>query len=72
MGSLGYRRNEPVSIPIEKPGLITEIVNAYVFALGYSKEELAAVFQMNVSELERIYFACKGKLKVVRGQVHNG
>lgn len=69
MGSLGYRRNEPVSIPTEKPGLITEIVNAYVSDLGYSKEELASVLQMNVSELERIYFASKGKLKVLRGQV---
>ena len=69
MGSLGYRRNEPVSIPNEKPGLITEIVNAYVSDLGYSKEELASVLQMNVSELERIYFASKGKLKVLRGQV---
>ncbi len=69
MGSLGYRRNEPVAIPMEKPGLITEIVNAYVSDLGYSKEELAYVLQMNVSELERIYFASKGKLKVLRGQV---
>ena len=69
MGSLGYRRNEPVSIPMEKPGLITEIVNAYVSDLGYSKEELASVLQMNVSELERIYFASKGKLKVLRGQM---
>lgn len=69
MGSLGYRKNEPVSIPMEKPGLITEIVNAYVSDLGYSKQELASVLQMNVSELERIYFASKGKLKVLRGQV---
>jgi Zn-dependent peptidase ImmA (M78 family)/transcriptional regulator with XRE-family HTH domain len=69
MGSLGYRRNEPVSIPVEKPGLIAEIVNAYVSDLGYSKEELASVLQVNVSELDRIYFGSKGKLKVLRGQV---
>jgi hypothetical protein len=70
MGSLGYRRNEPVSIPIEKPGLITEIVNAYVSDLGYSKDELASVLQVNVLELDRIYFGSKGKLKLLRGQVH--
>jgi hypothetical protein len=69
MGSLGYRRSEPVSIPVEKPGLIAEIVNAYVSDLGYSKEELASVLQVNVSELDRIYFGSKGKLKVLRGQV---
>ena len=68
MGSLGYRRKEPVSIPIEKPGLITEIVNAYVNDLGYSKEELAYILKMNVNELENIYFASKGKLKILRGQ----
>ena len=69
MGSLGYRKNEPVSIPMEKPGLITEIVNAYVSDLGYSKEELASVLQINMPELERIYFGSKGKLRVLRGQV---
>lgn len=68
MGTLGYRKNEPVSIPVEKPGLITEIVNAYVTDLGYSKEELAAVLQLNVPELESIYFGTKGKLKILRAR----
>lgn len=66
MGSLGYRRNEPVSIPMEKPGLITEIINAYVADLGYSKVELASILQLNMSELERLYFGANGKLKVLR------
>jgi Zn-dependent peptidase ImmA (M78 family)/transcriptional regulator with XRE-family HTH domain len=69
MGSLGYRRNEPVVIPIEKPGLINEIVNAYINDLGYSKEELATVLQINIKELDRIYFGASGKLKVLRGQL---
>jgi Zn-dependent peptidase ImmA (M78 family)/DNA-binding XRE family transcriptional regulator len=69
MGSLGYRKNEPVSIPVEKPSLISEIINAYVSDLGYSKEELASVLQVNLSELDRIYFGSKGRLKLLRGQV---
>lgn len=69
MGTLGYRKSEPVSIPMEKPSLVTEIVNAYVSDLGYSKEELASVLQINVSELERIYFGSKSKLRVLRGHV---
>lgn len=69
MGTIGYRKNEPVSIPIEKPSLIAEIINAYVSDLGYSKAELASVLQMNVSELESIYFGAKGGLRVLRGQV---
>lgn len=68
MGSLGYRRSEPVSTPIEKPGLIKEIVTAYVDDLGYSKEELASVLQVSAAELDRIYFGSSGKLKVLRGQ----
>lgn len=70
MGSLGYRRNEPVNVPSEKPGIITEIVKAYIDDLGYSKEELAMVLQINMSELERIYFGSSGKLKVLRGQLN--
>jgi Zn-dependent peptidase ImmA (M78 family)/transcriptional regulator with XRE-family HTH domain len=69
MGSLGYKRNEPVSIPAEKPGLISEIINAYVSDLGYSKEELASVLQLNLPELDRIYFGSAGKLKLLRGQL---
>jgi Zn-dependent peptidase ImmA (M78 family) len=69
MGSLGYRKNEPVTIPVEKPTLISEIVNAYISDLGYTKEELASVLQVNVPELERVYFGNKGKLKILRGQV---
>ena len=69
MGALGYRRTEPVAIPIEKPGLISEIVNAYINDLGYSKDELASVLQVNVSELDRIYFGAAGKLKLLRGQI---
>jgi len=69
MGTLGYRKREPVAIPVEKPGLISEIVNAYVNDLGYSREELAKVLQINIPDLERIYFGNKGKLKVLRGQL---
>jgi len=69
MGSLGYRKTEPVAIPIENPGLIAEIVNAYITDLGYSKYELASVLQINVSELDRIYFGATSKLKLLRGQI---
>jgi len=67
MGALGYRKQEPVSIPVEKPGLIAEIINAYTTELGYTKEELAAVLLVNIPELERMYFGAGGKLKLLRG-----
>lgn len=66
MGSLGYRRNEPVSVPAESPGLIGEMVEAYLSDLGYTKEELASVLHLGVPELETLYLNAKGKLKIIR------
>jgi len=66
MGSLGYRKKEPVNIPVETPGIINEIVNSYLSDLGYTKEEIASAFHLTVSEFERIYLhSNKVKLKVV-------
>jgi Zn-dependent peptidase ImmA (M78 family) len=66
MGSLGYRKNEPVSIPKESPGLIAEMVEAFLNDLGYSKEELASILHISVAELETMYLNGKGKLKIIR------
>jgi Zn-dependent peptidase ImmA (M78 family)/transcriptional regulator with XRE-family HTH domain len=66
MGSLGYKKHEPVNIPKESPGLINEMINAFMSELGYSKEELAALLQLSMEELETMYFNGKGKLKIVR------
>lgn len=65
MGSLGYKKNEPVVIPNEKPGIINEIISAYLNDLGYSKEELASTFHITVPEFERIYLHAKVRLKAV-------
>lgn len=65
IGSLGYRKKEPVNIPSEPPGIINEIINAYLSELGYSKEELASTLHITVPEFERIYLHSKIKLKAV-------
>jgi Zn-dependent peptidase ImmA (M78 family) len=65
MGSLGYRKKEPVNIPVEAPGIINEIISAFLSDLGYSKEELASTLHITVPELERIYLHSKVKLKAV-------
>lgn len=64
-GSLGYRKKEPVNIPVETPGIINEIIQAYLTDLGYSKEELASTFHITVPEFERIYLQSRIKLKAV-------
>lgn len=65
IGSLGYRKKEPVNIPSETPGIINEIINAYLSDLGYSKEELASILHITVAEFERVYLHSKVKLKAV-------
>jgi hypothetical protein len=66
MGSLGYRKNEPVNIPKESPGLINEMIDAFLSELGYSREELATLLKMDLGEMEAMYLNGKGKLKIVR------
>ncbi|WP_315821350.1 ImmA/IrrE family metallo-endopeptidase [Paraflavitalea speifideaquila] len=65
IGSLGYRKKEPVNIPSETPGIINEIISAYLSDLGYSKEELASTLHISVPELERVYLHSRVKLKAV-------
>jgi Zn-dependent peptidase ImmA (M78 family)/transcriptional regulator with XRE-family HTH domain len=65
IGSLGYRQNEPVVIPTETPGIINEIINAFLSDLGYSKEELASTLHLTIPEFEHIYLHAKVKLKAV-------
>lgn len=65
LGSLGYRKKEPVNIPLETPGLVNEIINAYLSDLGYTKEELASTLHISVPEFERVYQHSKVKLKAV-------
>ncbi|RPE08199.1 ImmA/IrrE family metallo-endopeptidase [Chitinophaga lutea] len=65
MGTLGYRKSEPVSIPKEKPLLISEIIETYTSDLDYSKEELAKLLMCSMNDLERLYFDSI-KLRVVR------
>jgi len=65
IGSLGYRKKEPVIIPIETPGIINEIIHAFLSDLGYTKQELASTLHLTVQEFEHIYLNSKVKLKAV-------
>src|SRR5690606_8008858 len=50
MSSLGYRRKEPIHIPVEKAHLIKEIIDLHLEELEYSKAELTAL--LNITEKE--------------------
>jgi len=66
MGSLGYRRNEPVAVPKETPGVLQEMFDAYLSDLDYTKEELAKVLLLTVNDMEATYFNAQGELKIIR------
>jgi Zn-dependent peptidase ImmA (M78 family)/DNA-binding XRE family transcriptional regulator len=65
IGSLGYRKKEPVIIPTETPGILNEIINAFLSDLGYTRQELASTLHLTVPEFEHIYLNSKIKLKAV-------
>ena len=54
-----------VIIPNERPGIITEMINAYLSDLGYSKEQLAAILNLTVANFEKIYLYTKMKMKSI-------
>ncbi|HYH15373.1 MAG TPA: XRE family transcriptional regulator [Flavisolibacter sp.] len=65
MGAAGYRTKEPVLIPNETPGIVNEIINAYLIDLGYTKDEMAKILHLTVPEFEKIYIPSKVKLKAI-------
>ncbi len=62
----GYRKNEPIEIDREQPTLITEIIQAHISELDYTKEQLASMLCLLPSELEQYYLTDKPKLKIIR------
>ena len=55
MSALGYRREEPVTLPPEEPGLLQELIRVHREDLGYSHEELAQVVGMLPQEFRQAY-----------------
>lgn len=68
MSRLGYRKNEPVTIPTEQPTLLLEILEAHSSSLGYSREELQSLLISNETDFRSLYEVqtSKSHLSVVR------
>lgn len=56
MSYLGYRKKEPVFIPVEKAQLIREIIDLHLDDLEYSKSELSKLLNITEKEFEKLYF----------------
>ncbi len=65
---LKYDVQEPkeISVPVEKPYLVKEILDAFIEDLSYSKEDLGKMLSLNESDLNDLYFPSKVKLRVLR------
>ena len=55
MSALGYRKREPIFIPVEQASLLKEIIDLYLGDLQYSKSELAGLLNVTVKDFENIY-----------------
>lgn len=65
MSYLGYRKKEPVFIPMESAKLIREIVDLYLNDLEYSKSELSILLNINESEFEKLYLDDNKNLRIL-------
>lgn len=55
MGRLGYRKREPNELPREHPVLLRRMVEFHSNKLGYSREEMAELFNITASEFDAMY-----------------
>jgi len=65
MGSLGYRLQEPVSIPNEEPRLLREIIELHRTDLGYSVENLAKLLVCSEDEVKADFLQPQTALRLV-------
>jgi len=65
---LNYHIQEPIEleVPVEKPTLVKEIIEAFINDLDYSKPDLAKLLSINLDDFESFYFQSRVKFKVVR------
>lgn len=68
MGHAGYRTQEPaeLTIPIEEPTLIREMLNLHLNELGYTAAELAKLLGLQEQELSQIYLEGDKRLRIVK------
>lgn len=65
MSSLGYRKKEPIFIPVEKANLIKEIIDLHLEELEYSKSELIALLNINEKDFDKFYLNNESNLRIL-------
>jgi Zn-dependent peptidase ImmA (M78 family)/transcriptional regulator with XRE-family HTH domain len=59
MGTMGYRKHEPVEIPPEDPTLLSELLSFHQKELGHDTHQLARIMRVKESELLEKYLSGK-------------
>lgn len=66
LSSAGYRKQEPVPIPVEKPKVLDELLDLHRTELGYSNKELAEVLHLYEDEFLEKYCNVSPRLKLIK------
>lgn len=64
MSIKGYRKNEPVFIPVEESHLLKQMINLHLQDLEYSDEEMAKLLNIDLIEFKSYYLNIKPGLKI--------
>ena len=65
MGQQGYKSKEPVSIPMEKPALLAEVVELHRRELGYTIPDLAKLLVTSEDEVRSQFLPENTGLRLV-------
>lgn len=66
MASKGYRKQEPVLIPVEKSTLIKELIDLHFKELEYTKQEICKLLCLYEDDFDKYYNFGNIRLKIVR------
>ena len=66
MGQLGYKTREPVTIPMEMPRALNDLVDLHRSDLGYSNEELAKLLIASEEEVQNVFGLPGSGLRLLR------
>lgn len=66
LGRNGEKKNEREKIDIDKPAILSKMLNLYITDLGYNKQELADLIGLSLNDLNKYYFSpeIKPKFKI--------
>ncbi len=55
LSRMGYRKNEPIYIPLEQPIVLAEIFHVHIKQMGFNLEQLCDLLLINVDDLKICY-----------------